>query len=78
MFLKNRKGTKRETQTYKLRAWYLAGPVARDQERMGSWKQNNGVLETVFHGPIQLHPTQGCQQEGALAMESLSARVCAA
>lgn len=77
MFLKNRKGTKRETQTYKVRAWCLVGPVAQDQERMG-WKQNNEVLQTDFPrpGPVPSHlPLPTGRGTGS---KVTSARVCAA
>lgn len=43
LFLKNRKGTKREMQTYRVRAWYLEGPVAQDQN---GWDRGNKTMGT--------------------------------
>ena len=78
MFLKNRKRTKRETQTYKVRAWYLEGPVARDQEWTGSWKQNNGALETDFPRPRPTPPHTALPTGRGAGCGIVGARVCAA
>lgn len=70
LFLKNRKGTKREMQTYRVRAWYLAGPVAQDQN---GWDRGNKTMGTGDRFSTALSssiPAQRCQQEGALALKS--------
>lgn len=76
-FLKNRKGTKGKTETYKLRAPCTAAQAAGHREPTGAWKQNEGALET-FPRPRPA-PSRPAPRTGrGPGSGSPSARVCAA